>query len=270
MIKLTFNKKFFIKCFWWFVVIIPGIPFILISLGLLIYTHWPRDFSQHTNFKFDDKTQYITLSAHGVKDNNTSWSDQLQHKMSINKPPQLQGVIQQHISLNWTSFSDSVYTCSVVGRKLGNEIGDKITKTSNIEAIHLIGHSCGSFVIFGICESIKSSNKKIEIQTTYLDPVSVYSGIWWDFGIEKFGSCADFSDTYIDTQDRVPGSNQNLPHSFTFDVTNIRIDKKLSHPPHVWPTIFYTDAYSRQQAPLHFKSKIKWHEKLEKSVINEF
>lgn len=74
----------------------------------------------------------------------------------------------------------------------------------------------------GLCEAVKEKNSAIQIQTTYLNPVSVYTGVLWDYGINKFGICADFSDSYIDIRDSVLGSNVNLPHTATFDVTDLR------------------------------------------------
>lgn len=94
-------------------------------------------------------------------------------------------------------------------------------------------------MILGICEGAKSIKPTIKIQTTYLDPVAVYSGFFWQYGIKNFGSCANYSDTYIDTEDRVPGSNQAILHSATFDITQMRTSQKLDIPPHVWPTLFY-------------------------------
>lgn len=117
-----------------------------------------------------------------------------------------------------------------------------------------MGHSCGSFVILGICEALREHNQSLSIQTTYLDPVSVYSGIFWDYGVKHFGSCANFSDAYIDTQDTVPGSNQALKNAVTFDVTQIRVQNKLNHAPHAWPTLFYIHALREKQVPIYFYS----------------
>ena len=92
------------------------------------------------------------------------------------------------------------------------------------------------------------------MQSTYLDPVSVYSGLLWDYGLNHFGRCADFSDAYIDIEDTVPGSNQNLPYAYTFDVTQLRKKNNVVYLPHKWPTIFYLNALKKSQVPIFYKS----------------
>ena len=94
-------------------------------------------------------------------------------------------------------------------------------------------------MIEGICEAVKSDRKDVLIQTTFLDPVSVYGGIFWNYGVEKFGSCSDFGDSYIDTGDPVPGSNDLIPHTITFDVTGARKKSGFKGLPHVWPVVYY-------------------------------
>jgi len=249
-----YNKTKLLRWLWWLTVILPGIGFVLVTIGFLIYAHWPRDYTDISTININENSEYITLSAHGVKDDKTSWSDKLKSVMASTQLPQLSALKQQHISLNWQPHSNNVFTCSVAGKSLGEEIGNVLAAKANIKGIHLIGHSCGSFVILGICQQIKSSNKAIKVQTTYLDPVSVYSGLFWQYGIENFGTCADFSDTYIDTGDTVPGSNQLMPHSFTFDVTPLRVKDKIEIVPHAWPTHFYIDAYQQQSVPVLFNS----------------
>ena len=214
-----FNNKKFIRLFVWLFVIIPGIPFLLGSVGITIYVYWPRDFSSVSQFSIDKRTEYITLSAHGVKDSPASWSDELQLLMAKHPYSQLSEVNQQNQSIDWQAYSSNVFICSVAGKRIGIEIGKHLATQPDLKAIHAIGHSCGAFVILGICEGVKSINPKLIVQTTYLDPVSVYSGIFWDYGIDNFGSCSNFSDNYIDTRDTIPGSNQALPHVYTFDVT---------------------------------------------------
>lgn len=139
-------------------------------------------------------------------------------------------------------------------KKIGIEIGKRLATLTSLKAIHAIGHSCGAFVTLGICEGAKSVNPQLIVQTTYLDPVSVYSGIFWDYGIDHFGTCGDFSDSYIDTRDTVPGSNQALPHVFTFDVTLQQTEKDAQYPPHAWPTRFYLNAYEARHVPVLYKA----------------
>jgi hypothetical protein len=249
------NKKVVLRWFIILFIVLPAIPFILSTVGLIAYSFWPRDFSESTLFTIDEKTQYITLSAHGVKDSPISWSDQLMSLMRKSPPQQITNLHQQTVSIDWQDFSDNVFICSTAGKQLGFEIGTRIAKQTNIKAVHVIGHSCGAFVALGICQGVKSGNIDIIVQSTYLDPVSVYGGVFWDYGLDNFGSCANFSDSYIDTEDGVPGSNQVLQHSVTFNVTDIKRTRGYKIPPHVWPTKYYIESYKNEEVPIFFNTE---------------
>lgn len=253
---LKFYRKYLlIRIFWWLAVIIPSIAFILFSFVFQLYAHWPRDYSDITAVNINQNTQYLSLSAHGVKDNPESWSNELQKIIKNKNNQQLINLKKSQVSLGWQPYSDRALTCSVTGESIGKDVANKILLLPNIQAVHLIGHSCGAFVIYGICKQLKKVNSTINIQTTYLDPVSIYSGIFWRYGVDKFGNCADFSDSYIDTKDGVPGSNENLNNAYTFDVTDIRLEKNLSYAPHAWPTYFYLNAYKNNQVPIYFNQQ---------------
>jgi hypothetical protein len=253
------TKKTLFRWIIFIFIILPAIPFILSTLGLLAYSFWPRDFSESTSFTIEEKTEYITLSAHGVKDSPASWSDQLMSVIYQSPAEQIKKLNSQTISIDWQKFSTNVFICSTAGKKIGYEIGTKIANQTKIKGVHVIGHSCGAFVVLGICEGIKSVNPNIIVQSTYLDPVSVYGGIFWNYGLDNFGRCANFSDSYIDTEDSIPGSNQALQYSVTFDVTNIRLNGGYKIPPHVWPTKYYLESYKKGSVPIFFnvKSNIK-------------
>lgn len=252
-----YQSNIWLKLFWWFAVIIPGIPFILFSVGFQLYAHWPRDYSDITRINLNSNTEYLSLSAHGVKDTPKSWSNELQNTIKDSNNEQLAEFQKSQLSLSWQPYSDNALVCSVTGNNIGEKLAEKIVLLPNLKTVHLIGHSCGSFVIYGLCEKLKQLKPSINIQTTYLDPVSIYSGIFWQYGVNNFGSCADFSDSYIDTKDTVPGSNQNLKHAYTFDVTDIRVNNKFSYAPHAWPTYFYIDAYKNNQVPIFTGEAIK-------------
>jgi hypothetical protein len=223
-------------------------------MGFLLTMHWPKDYQNVVNLRVDPEVEYLTLSAHGVKDTPASWSDELQRAYSQIQQMPFSDLHKQHISFGWQPYSDNVLNCSVDGKKIGFQLGEQLARLPKLKGVHLLGHSCGSFVILGVCEALKERNESLSVQTTYLDPVSVYSGIFWDYGIKYFGSCANFSDAYIDTHDTVPGSNRALRNAYTFDVTQTRVKNKLDYAPHAWPTMFYINALKKNQLPIYFRS----------------
>ncbi len=227
-------------------VVIPGVPFILVSLAFAIYAFWPRDMTEVTNIDLSKSTSHFIISVHGVKDSPESWSNELLTGMS-----QQDDSIQQNLSLDWRPFSENPFICSIAGKRIGNKIGKNLASSTSVKSIHAIGHSCGAFVVLGLCEGIKAINSDIKVQTTYLAPVSVYAGFFWQYGVNHFGDCGDFSDAYIDREDTVPGSNQRLPNAHTFDITQLRIKHQMSESPHNWPTRYYINALKNRQVPLY-------------------
>lgn len=248
-LKQIRTKKFIFWFLFWVLVVIPCVPFILGNFAYIAYVYWPRDVSAVTQFHIRPSTTSISVSAHGVNDNPSSWSDELQGLIQNNLENKKEKN-HQHISLDWQPFSANPFICSVVGKKIGYDIGKIIAVKNKVNYVHAIGHSCGSFVVLGICEGARSQGRDIKIQSTYLDPVSIYAGFFWDYGVHHFGTCADFSDVYIDTSDTIPGSNQSLPHAHTFDVTQIRVTKNIAIHPHNWPARYYVEAYSDRTVPL--------------------
>lgn len=187
----------------------------------------------------NQSSQKITLATHGLKDNASSWAKPLMQTMASKAPQEA----QQFLAVDWNPYSKNFLRCSVDGKRIGYDIGTRAADT-NAKEIHLIGHSCGAFLVLGFCEGYRDKNGKARIKTTYLDPVSIYGGFFWKYGLGAFGSCADDAEAYIDTGDGVPGSNQTLANATTYDVTRARIEAGYLGSPHVWPTEYYL----RQQA----------------------
>ena len=219
-------------------VVIPACGFILGSAFFLTYIYWPVPYSALAAPQINPATQQITLIAHGLGDSDASWTaslrDTLQQKADTGGEP------RQVIALDWSAYSKSAVRCSVDGLRIGEKLGSEIAESAALHSLHLIGHSCGAFLVLGLCEALKARRHDILVQTTYLDPVSIYGGVFWNYGLEHFGSCADFSDAYIDTEDKVTGSNQLLPNSYTVDVTAARKRSGSAFAPHIWPVHYYS------------------------------
>ncbi len=215
-------------------VILPGIFLLLGSFAFFLFVFWPTPVKDLRIDFTVPKARHIAVIAHGVNDSPVSWASKLQADME-----QVRGQDSTIMAVDWQQQASSLLRCAVAGRRIGAEIGAQMVRLPGVQTVHLIGHSCGAFLAFGACEAIRARRRDIEIQTTYLDPVSVYGGFFRNFGLQKFGSCADFSDAYIDTGDQVPGSNQALRNAHTFDVTAARVRLGYTGSPHLWPTQYY-------------------------------
>ena len=142
-----------------------------------------------------------------------------------------------------------MFRCTFNARRIGHDLGEKLSELENIKRLHLIGHSAGAFVVYAMCEAMKKRNEGIFIHTTYLDPVSIYGGIDWGYGTRNFGSCADISDAYIDHEDGVPGSDDPLMNPHTFDVTGLKKAAGFTGSPHLWPIEYYRQAVQGETLP---------------------
>jgi len=199
----------------------------------MTYIFWPTNLGEIPSLNFRQNAEHVVIISHGMRDDATTWSDKLKETLSARNDN------QQIVSLDWNPYAQSAFRCSVNGRRLGESLGKLLATSPNLRSLHLIAHSCGAFVSLGICEALRAHRSDVTVQSTFLDPVTVYGGAFWNFGINRFGGCADFSEAYIDTDDTVPGSNQLLPLTHTFDVTTARKRAGFEGPPHVWPTVYY-------------------------------
>jgi hypothetical protein len=233
--------------FWlWILVLLPGIPFIIGSILLLGYANIPLPVDNKVKIDpVEDGTEEVILLVHGKGDTPLSWAqgfaDQL--RKSVLKDH------QQVLTINWSEYSTDLFRCTLNGRRIGRDLGRKLSKNKKIKRFHLIGHSAGSFVVFGLCESIRKESNNVFVHTTYLDPVSIYGGIDWSYGTRNFGSCANISDAYIDHEDGVPGSDEPLEHPHTFDVTALKKGANYSGSPHLWPVEYYRRTVLSNELP---------------------
>ncbi len=220
--------------FWLFIVVVvlPGIPFVGVSLVSTAYTYWPIPLDGIEMPTLEEGALHIVLVAHGLGDVPATWSDGVASSLASDAPA------VRAISLDWNPYASSTLRCSVDGMRIGAALAERWSTLDSLESVHLIGHSCGSFVVQGFCETLAEARPTIRIQTTFLDPVTIYGGFFWNYGVDRFGRCADFAETYIDTGDTVPGSNIPLTQTHTFDVTSAR-PPDFGESPHVWPTVYY-------------------------------
>lgn len=225
-------KKGF-KILFLLLVLLPGLLFVLVSAVITLYIYIPQNYTQMDMPTLTDNPDYALLTVHGLKDTPDSWSHATANLLRQRFP------LAEVSALNWNPYAQNTFRCSVDGLRIGEKIGQLWSQNDQLRSTHLIGHSCGAFVVLGACRQLKESRPDITIQTSYLDPVAIYGGLFWSYGIRHFGECADFSDAYIDTEDGVPGSNQLLPHTHTFDVTAAKKEHFAGVFPHVWPTVFY-------------------------------
>ena len=233
-------------------IILPVISFVLGSAAILVYIFWPSDYSRMTMPSINLAARHIVVIAHGLNDRPSSWSNNMRHSLKKKLSQELEE--SQVIALNWNPYSTNAFRCSVDGKRIGAALGAQMAQSTQLKSVHLIAHSCGSFVILGLCETLKAKRSDIMVQTTYLAPVGIYGGISWNYGNNYFGSCADFSDAYIDRDDPIGFNKELPPNTYSSDVTDMRKGTRIAVPPHVWPTVYYQQLVDSGDYPdLHNK-----------------
>lgn len=238
------SSKFLLR---WVLILFLYLPvglFVLGSIVFIVYMFWPvnLDDLESPDFSRTPKAKQVFILSHGLKDSSATWAEPLANTLK-NRYPR-----SNVVTLEWDQYSTSPFTCSVIGKRIGEKLASQLVDNDELQTLHLIGHSCGAFVNYGMCTELKRLKKKIYIQTTYLDPVSVYGGVFWNYGVNNFGRCADYSDTFYDTEDNVPGSNNALEHSHSYNVTDFKtLEPTHNSSPHLWPTLFYNELVKNDQ-----------------------
>lgn len=234
-------KQHWLRLAIWLFIIIPTVPFVVVTLALIGYTYWPINDDKLAIELPHQNSDHLTVLIHGLKDDVTSWAQPLQK--TLEQQPN-----SNVLALNWQVYAQDVFRCSTNGIAIGERLAAKILNHSpRLNSVHLVAHSCGSFVALGACRVLKQQRPQFKVHSTYLEPVSVFGAIFWDYGIDNFGQCSDFSDAYIDTRDRIPGSNQALTHAVTFDVTAQAKIAQFNGRPHQWPIAFYQNLVQQQR-----------------------
>jgi len=235
-----------LKQWFWFLFIIPGGMFLAASLFIAVYSSLPWPTGKNVKMEYvEDGIEEVILLVHGKGDSSSSWADSFAAELKSS----ILSDHQQVVTVDWGEYSNDLFRCTLNARRIGHDLGKQLNSHKTLKKLHLVGHSSGSFVVYGICEAMKDLNGDIYIHTTYLDPVSILGGMGCRFGTRNFGSCADISDAYIDHEDGIPGSNEPLKNSHTFDVSALKNTAGFTGSPHLWPIIYYREAVLGKRLP---------------------
>ncbi len=215
--------------------VLPGIPFLLLSLGIFLYAFWPISLSQFQAPTLSSDSQYLFLAVHGVKDRAGGWAGELANFLANRE--RTENPSEQYIALDWNPYAQNTFRCAVDGQRIGEHYAAYLATKKQLRDLHLVAHSCGSFVIYGLCKQLKNLRPDINIQTIYLAPTTVYGGLFWHYGSSRFGSCADFSELFFDADDKVPGASHPLINAYNTELFTTSNSKKRS--PHLRPIDYY-------------------------------
>jgi hypothetical protein len=201
-------------------------------LWLELYARWSPDFVASMPEPRND-TRRLILVFHGSDGKDNAAIRQLEQALQS----ELREPDQEVIRYIWAPWSDNRLRASVNGLYLGQKIGEHLS-AYDIDELHLIGHSAGAWLPDAICSNLRANRQTpIKIRITLLDPIGIRGFFNFGWGSQNFGSCADFAEAIINTDDNVPGTNQPLRYAFNIDVTGIPHDMNG----HEWPVWYYLE-----------------------------
>lgn len=154
--------------------------------------------------------------------------------------------------LEWATLAEDRLAAPGNGRALGARLAEQLTEPlaggSGYRIIHLIGHSVGAHVMYGLSSRYRelATDADTTLHQTYLDPFTPRGVLLWRFGESRFGQNADFSESFVTTDDPAFMTNSYLEHAYNIDLTS---SFPSSGEPddvsaHDWPVAYYIQAVS--------------------------
>ncbi len=223
-------------------VIAPGIPFLLVSAAIIAYANWPGDTGLQEPEHWEPDLRKITLVTHGKGDSAEGWVASMVEQLRQQTSPR-----EAVLGIDWSRGATNLFRCSrnadVAGRRLADLL---LAHNPQLSEVEFIAHSAGAFMAYGLCQQIKAVRPEVQLRLTYLDPSGVYRGLWWNYGYRHFGSCADEALTIYNVGDGVPGSEAPPDHGEALDISALRpVDDPSGH---LWPVRYYSDRLAAQPA----------------------
>lgn len=229
---------------WLFVIvfILPGIPFVLGSAAIVLYANWPSSAGKVSYEPVRPNISELWIVTHGKGDSANTWVKSVANKLEQNLSEN-----SQALAVDWQEGAKDLLRCSRNASVIGEDLAEQMLAHKELKRVNFIAHSAGSFMAYQFCKTLKKHRSDVWVNITYLDPVSIYRGLWWDYGVEHFGRCADESVAYINNDDGVPGSNAPLDIVKTIDVTSSKpVDFSNGH---MWPVVYFEQQLSREALP---------------------
>ena len=154
------------------------------------------------------------------------------------------------ISYDWELYRGNLVRAANNGISIGSKLGKQLAVSREIEEVHFIGVSVGSFAanacLEAFCNEIKKQKKDgprkkigsmLQLPTkivkdiddemprtraTFLDPFTQKGLFGLGYGIKRFGLQAQYAEQYLNTDDPVPSTNEVCKQCAVFDVTTCK------------------------------------------------
>lgn len=143
------------------------------------------------------------------------------------------------VAYDWRAAAADKLSAAERGQAEGAAIA-AVLKERSLTHLHVIAHSAGAHVAFGLEEAMASWPTRPTLHLTLLDPF-LGKGLDFEWGRARFGTRADFTEVFLNRGDGVPGTEVAVDAAHTFDVTSTSTKPTglTGSQAHWWPT----DAY---------------------------
>jgi len=186
---------------------------------------------------FHAATRDVTLLFHGRGGRDEPGLVALERRLHELIGTQPGSVVRRYI---WAPHSDVRLRAAENGERIGHELGRELARLPALEAVHLVAHSAGAYVLDPLCRALRAgTQRRVRVTMTFLDPMGIRGTVDTGWGQRHYGACADYAEAWINTDDRVPASNDPLAHAYNIDVTAASGRAAYGGDGHRWPMYSY-------------------------------
>ena len=184
----------------------------------------------------DPNVRHATIVFHGSGGQDV-YTDRLMRGLRQNNNNVDNKSYYHHI-VDWSGYSTNVFQASYNGQRIGRLVANELkNRAPHLQTLHVIGISVGSFAADELTRSFKAKQHEPFVQLTLLDPFTQRGIFGLGYGNRNFGSAADYTQQYLNTDDPVPSTNAPLDLAdVCYDITDLRPSEIFGHD---WPVAYY-------------------------------
>lgn len=177
----------------------------------------------------------LVVVIHGGGDSPEDWANDLIEVMAtrVTNPD-----TWAYSAIDWHADAEDRMSAARTGFRLGEDLGEELAAQQEYTHIVFIAHSVGSFVAHGALTTLDEHRENQTVPTThviFLDPFTARGVVRWNYGDSRFGKGADVAQTYLNSDDSAPSTNDAPAETYTIDVTQLRPDDYPEDRWHWWP-----------------------------------
>eukprot|EP00303_Exanthemachrysis_gayraliae_P004860 CAMPEP_0205999212 /NCGR_PEP_ID=MMETSP1464-20131121/711_1 /ASSEMBLY_ACC=CAM_ASM_001124 /TAXON_ID=119497 /ORGANISM="Exanthemachrysis gayraliae, Strain RCC1523" /LENGTH=315 /DNA_ID=CAMNT_0053372397 /DNA_START=1 /DNA_END=948 /DNA_ORIENTATION=- len=161
-------------------------------------------------------------------------------------------VLEHRGDKSFLATTDEYVRTSHGGQQIGRYVGRELAKAPGLRSLHVIGASVGAFPADACAAAYVNAKRgdpdRAHVRLTLLDPLILRGVFETGYGAANFGRTVDYAEAYLNTDDQVPSTNEELANAFTYNITGCAERRKFEgedelHNNHAWPTAYFAYHY---------------------------